>query len=80
MRTFQLATAVSLLFATAGGICIGWVGVLGGLVLAFGLWVMAIVLNAFAVLLDCLVNPLGGGREYTFRYPGEKPGNGDDKK
>ena len=79
MRTSLALALAALVFAAIGGICFGWVGVLGGIVLTVVLSVIAAMLNAFAVLLDCLVNPLGRGREYTFRYPAERPGGEDDE-
>lgn len=79
VRSFLVAACTTLLLVAAGGLCFGWIGGLGGLVLAFVLLVTAIVLNVLAVLLDCLVNPLGRGREYTFRYPMQRPGEEDDK-
>jgi hypothetical protein len=57
----MIAAVATLILAAAGGMCFGWVGVLGGLVLAFGLWVAGTVLNALAVLIECLLNPLGRG-------------------
>ena len=79
MRTSLGLALATLVFAAAGGICFGWVGVLGGIVLAAVLSVIAVMLNAFAVLLDCLINPLGPGGGYTFRYPAERPGGEDDE-
>ncbi len=79
MRTSLGLALATLVFAAAGGICFGWVGVLGGIVLVAALSVIAVMLSAFAVLVDCLVNPLGRGRQYTFRYPAERPRGEDDE-
>ena len=79
MKTSFIATVVTLAAVLTGWHWFGWVGVFGGVALAAVLILVVIVLRAFPVLLDCLVNPLGMGREYTFRNPAERPSVEEDE-
>lgn len=79
MKTSVIAAIITLAAVLTGGRWLGWVGVFGGFALAAVLMLVAILLRAFPVLLDCLVNPFGRGREYTFSSPAERPSVEEDE-